>query len=249
MKTIALLFFFALSSIGHIVHIAMPLTKPPYIFEDTASGLEHDIIIESFKAVGIKAKPIFAPMNRGIPLFKSGKADGVINKLEHSLKGFPSDTYLNYHNVAASLKSRQLSIKSIQELSPFSVAAFQTAKVILGKEFDAVMSANKKYTEVAEQKNQVEQLLRKRVDVIVGDILIFRYYQRKFKEDANLDEEIAIHDIFATTPYKVMFKDAKLRDEFNKGLAIIRKNKVYSRLVERYGSDMLIDEPKKAIKK
>lgn len=230
------LFFVSTLVFAKEARIAMALSKPPYIFEEDASGLESDIIRESFKAVGVSFKPSFIPMNRAEVLYKSGQVDGVINKLEHSLDGFPSDSYIDYYNVAASLKSRNLKIQTLDDLANLRIGAFQTAKNVLGEKFHSVATKNPKYTEIAEQLTQVEQLLRKRVDVIIGDILVIKYYQRKLKEDLNLNEEIAIHDLFNTTSYRIMFKTAEMRDLFNKGLKIIRKNKAYSDIITRYVS-------------
>lgn len=222
------------SVFGEEAHIAMAFSKPPYIFEEDASGFECDIVRESFKAVGIDFRPSFVALNRGEALFKLGRVHGVINKLEHSLDGFPSDSYIDYYNVAASLKNKKLKIETIGDLANLRVAAFQTAKSALGDKFSSVMTKNPKYTEVAEQLSQVEQLLRNRVDIIVGDILIIKYYQRKLKEDSNLEAEIAIHDLFPSTPYRIIFKTAQMRDSFNKGLKIIRKKKIYSNIISRY---------------
>lgn len=235
-KVSMLFLFLSTLAIAKEAQIAMALSKPPYIFEEDASGLECDIIREAFKAVGTDFKPIFVPMNRAENSFKTGKVDGVINKLEHSLEGFPSDSYIDYYNVAASLKSKNLKIQSLDDLADLSIGAFQTAKNVLGDKFRTIATKNQKYTEVAEQKLQVEQLLRKRVDVIIGDILVIKYYQRKLKEDLGLNEEIAIHDLFTTTSYRIMFKTAEMRDAFNNGLKIIRKNKVYSDIISRYTS-------------
>lgn len=129
-----------------------------------------------------------------------------------------------------------MKIETIDDLADLSVAGFQTAKNVLGDKFKSVMTKNTKYTEVAEQLTQVEQLLRKRVDAIVGDILIIKYYQRNLKEDAGLNAEIAIHDLFPSTAYRIMFKTAEMRDSFNKGLKIIRKKKIYSGIIKRYTS-------------
>ncbi|OYZ20302.1 MAG: hypothetical protein B7Y39_11040 [Bdellovibrio sp. 28-41-41] len=235
-KVTLFLMVIALLGFAEEAHVAMALSKPPYIFEEDASGLECDIIRESFKAVRIDFKPSFVPMNRAEALFKSGQVNGVINKLENSLDGFPSDPYIDYYNVVASLKNRKLKIKTIDDLANLRVAGFQTAKSVLGDKFNSVMTKNTKYTEVAEQLTQVEQLLRKRVDAIVGDILIIKYYQRNLKEDAGLDAEIAIHDLFPSTAYRIMFKTAKMRDSFNKGLKIIHKKKIYSGIISRYTS-------------
>ncbi len=235
-KSILVILLLTTLGFAEEAHIAMALSKPPYIFEEDASGLECDIVRESFKAVGIDFRPSFVPLNRGEALFKSGRVNGVINKLEHSIEGFPSDSYIDYYNVVASLKNRKLKIETIDDLADLSVAGFQTAKNVLGDKFKSVMTKNTKYTEVAEQLTQVEQLLRKRVDAIVGDILIIKYYQRNLKEDAGLNAEIAIHDLFPSTAYRIMFKTAEMRDSFNKGLKIIRKKKIYSGIIKRYTS-------------
>tara|TARA_B110001454_G_C12723230_1_gene435981 strand:- start:15310 stop:16053 length:744 start_codon:yes stop_codon:yes gene_type:complete len=225
-------------AVGHAKNneakIAMGLTKPPYIFTDTESGLECEIIREAFKAVGIDFKPTFAPLNRGEIMLKSGDVDGATNKLEKTLDGYPSDPYIDYHNVAASLKDRHLKIEKPSDLANYSVAAFQTAQKILGPDFESMANTNSNYVEVAEQKLQVMQLLKKRVDVIIGDILIIQHYQRQFKEDSGIKEEISIHDLFKTTSYVIMFKNAKLRDSFNLGLAKIRKSKKYAELLNKY---------------
>lgn len=227
--------FFANADIKE-VKIAMGTNKPPYIFTATAGGLECEILRESFKAVNIKFVPSFLPPNRGEVLFKAKKVDGVINKLENSFEGFPSNTYIDYYNVAVSLRSKKLSIVNVADLSKYSVAGWQTAKKHLGPEFAAMAEKNTEYTEIAEQLIQVKQLLKKRVDVIVGDILIIKYYQRKLKEEDNLQDEISIHDLFKTTNYVIMFQSKELRDQFNLGLAIIRKNKAYSKILDKYAS-------------
>ncbi len=214
--------------------IAMGLSKPPYIDQEFESGLECDIIRESLKAVGILFKPNFVSLNRGEILFKTNQVDGVINKHTGLLQGFPSDPYIEYHNTAASLSSRNISIQKTSDLQGYSVSAFQTAKSLLGPDFKAMAEKNPRYFEVADQQAQVEQLLRKRADVIIGDVLIFKYYQRKLKNTYHLDDEMVLHDLFPASSYVIMFQTEELRDAFNKGLAIIRKNKTYAGLISKY---------------
>lgn len=228
------LFFLSAVSFSKEVLIAMALSKPPYIFEEDASGLECDIIRESFRAAGVGFKPLFVPMNRAENFYKTGKVDAVINKLENSLDGFPSDSYIDYHNVAATLKSRNLKIQTLDDLTDLRIGAFQTAKNVLGETFKDIATKNYKYAEIAKQKLQVEQLLRKRVDVIIGDTLVFKYYQKTLKEESNLTEEIEIHKLFPKTSYRIIFKNSKIRDDFNKGLKIIKKNKLYSNIINHY---------------
>ncbi|MGZ5280341.1 MAG: substrate-binding periplasmic protein [Pseudobdellovibrionaceae bacterium] len=223
---------------GREVKIALGLSKPPYIIQETNSGLEYDIVAESLKAVGHELKPLFASLNRGEISFKAKDVDAAATKRESSLNGgryFASDTYINYNNFAASLKERNLKIQNISDLGKYSVTAFQTAKVLMGPEFKAMADRNPKYNEVADQQIHVAQLLRKRVDVIIGDILIIKYYQRKFKEEG-LTDEFVFHDLFPTNSYVILFHDRELRDSFNKGLALIREKKIYSALIDRYAN-------------
>lgn len=217
------------------VKIAFGLSKPPYVTQDTPGGLEYDIISEALKAAGHKMIPVFASLNRGELSLRLKEVDGAATKRKNSLEGYyQSDPYIDYYNFAASLKSRQLKIHSIEDLEKYSITAFQTAKILMGPEFKAMAKKNPRYSEVADQQVQMAQLLKKRVDVIVADILIMKYYQRKLKTDEGLSEEITLHDIFPTNSYVVMFNDPKIRDSFNKGLATIRANKTYSKLIDNY---------------
>jgi polar amino acid transport system substrate-binding protein len=234
---LALLLSLSATAFSKDVKIAFGLTKPPYVVEQTKSGLEFDIIAEALKAAGHQMKPVFAPQSRGELILKSKDVDGAATKRLGSLEGhYPSDAYIDYYNYAAGLKSKPLQIQKISDLGKYSVLAFQTAKTLLGTDFKAMAEANPNYAEVADQQLQIAQLLRKRVDVVVGDILIFKYFQRKLKEDEGLTDEIVLYDIFPTNSYVVMFNDEKLRDSFNKGLAKIRSNKTYTKLIDKYSN-------------
>ncbi len=234
---VGLICAFAWQGFAKEVNIAFGLSKPPYVIQETQSGLEYDIINEALKAAGHTMKPLFAPQNRGEIILRSKEVDGAATKRKNSMPGFyDSDVYIDYYNFAASLKTKPLHIQKIADLSKYSVLAFQTAKTLLGPEFKAMAEKNPHYSEVADQQLQIAQLLRKRVDVIVGDILIFKYFQRKIKEDEGLNEEIALYDIFPTNSYVVMFHDPELRDSFNKGLAKIRANKTYTKLIDKYSN-------------
>lgn len=215
------------------ITIAMGLTRPPYIDEKTASGLEFEIIDSSFKSVGVKIKPIFASLKRGNLLYNEKYVDGVSTKIVHSLKGYYSEPYINFHNIAVTLKSRNLKITKIEDLNKLSISAFQTAQTVLGPEFKKVTSQNPKYTETQHQESQVAQLLAGRIDVVVMDFLIFKNYREQMKEKG-IDSEVTIHQIFPTTHYVMIFHEARNRDAFNKGLSQIRNDKTYSKIMEKY---------------
>lgn len=221
------------------VTIGFGISKPPYIIEETKSGLEYEIIDQALKAAGHTLKPSFAPQTRGELYLKAKEIDGAATKRKDSFEGFfPSDVYIHYHNFTFGLKSKPLQIKKISDLSKYSVRGFQTAKNQLGVEFKTMAEANPKYFEVANQQFQVAQLFGNRVDVIIGDELIIEFFIEKIKTEQGISDEVIKYDIFPLSPYTVMFHDEKLRDSFNKGLAKIKSNKTYEKLLQKYKNNV-----------
>lgn len=216
------------------VSVVFSLAKPPYVSVDLKSGLELEIVKAAFEQEGYQVTPSFTSMKRGEILFRSGSVDGIIDKRLDSALGFGSDIYIEYHNVAATLRSRNIEIKNLEDLQSRSVTGFQTARELLGPKFRKAIANNRRYSEVASQVVQVEQLIRGRVEVIVGDELIFRHFQKKLQAEQGLKGEIEFHPVFQVNCYMMVFHSAEVRDVFNRGLKKIRQNKSYDQIMARY---------------
>ncbi len=217
------------------LELAIGLTLPPYIFPDTKTGLELDIVRESLGLVGYSIKPVPVPFARVTRHLTSGKVDGALTVSESAgLEDvFFSESHITYHNVAVSLAGNRYRIEKIDDLVQRSVLAFQNATKYLGSEYASATKRSKAYHETHDQKKQVLLLYKKRTQVIIIDINIFKYYRQQLEDEVNL-EEVTIHEIFSPSPYKVGFRAAGVRDAFNKGLAELRKTGRYDEIIRSY---------------
>ena len=213
---------------------------PPYVFED-GTGIVVEIVRSALEAGGHTVKPVYVPIERGFKMFADRQVDGTTIIQESSgLKAEYSDNFMQYHNRAFALKSRNLVIRGVADLTDKSVVAFQDANKYLGEEFGRAVTGNRRYKEMAQQEAQAHMLLLGRIDVAIMDESIFRYYRQKLVDERKAEQaqEYVGYDIFPPTPYKAAFVDRKVRDDFNRGIAAMRKDgrydAVYRKYAERY---------------
>ena len=235
---VLLAFWCALSVQAHADELKIVFSKytPPYVFED-GTGIVVDIVRTALETAGHKIKPIYVPIDRGFRMFAEKQVDGTTIIQESSgLKAEYSDNFMQYHNVAFALKSRNLSIRSVADLKDRSVTAFQNAEKYLGAEFARAMSGNRQYKEMAQQEAQVQMLLLGRTDIAVMDESIFRFYRERLIAERKVEagKEYVGFDIFPPTPYKAAFIDRKVRDDFNRGVAAMRKDGRYEAIYRKY---------------
>ncbi|NBX21449.1 MAG: hypothetical protein EBR58_08785 [Betaproteobacteria bacterium] len=219
------------------VTVGMGLNRPPYAMDGGATGLEVDIAREALAAVGLTMRPQQLPPARGLMLQRAGQLD-VLLSVDEGIggDGFFSEPYLNYQNVALSLTARKLAIRRIEDLSGYSVAAFQNASLTLGPRFSAVARVHANYNEYSQQIIQTNLLFTERVDVIVGDRRILHYFSSQLDPKIDVSKPVTIHQVFPATPRKAVFKDADLRDRFNTGLKTIQANGVYDAILKKYSN-------------
>ncbi|MCP4020252.1 MAG: amino acid ABC transporter substrate-binding protein [Desulfobacteraceae bacterium] len=214
------------------VTLVAGLSLPPYIIQEANTGIEHDIVKEALVHKGHTLKLKYVPFARLVADYK--KHDGAITINESSgAKGHYSGQVITYQNYAISLKKKNVSIDSIQDLKDKKVVAFNSATKYLGEEFAKVAKANPKYEEQGKQLLQVKMLYSGRSDAIVSDINIFKYY-RKQVTDMDTSAKIVLHEIFPGTDYKVLFNDASLRDDFNAGLKELKASGRYQAIKDSY---------------
>ena len=234
-----------LSQAAFSAELKIVFTKytPPYVFED-GSGIVVDLVRTALEASGHKIKPIYAPIDRGFRMFADKEVDGTAMILEESgLKAEYSDIFMLYHNRAFALRSRNLNIRDAADLGDKSIVAFQNADRYLGAAFSLAAANNPHYKEMAQQEAQAHMLLLGRIDVAIMDENIFRYYRQKLigekKADPTLD--YVTYDIFPPTPFKAAFINRKVRDDFNKGIAAMRKDGRYEAIYRKYTAQHFTD--------
>lgn len=243
MRLLFLLYLFLACSFVSAKDLKIIFTKytPPYVFEND-TGIIVDIVRTALTAKGYKIKPVYVPIGRGLKMFSDKLADGTTIIQESSgLQAYYSDDFMQYHNRAFALKSRNFDIRSIADLNGKSIMSFQNSSKSLGKEFQQIATRNPKYKEMAQQEAQVQVLLLGRTDITVMDESIFKYYQQKLIADGKVDknQEYVSFEIFPPTPFKAAFNDPQLRDAFNKELAAMRKDGRYAAIYRKYNVQYL----------
>lgn len=217
------------------VLVGMGLPKPPYIMESGTAGLDYDIAKRAMEAGGYKMVGRSLPQTRALAMLRAGQLDGMLSTTEGiGGQDFFTDPYIVYQNVATTLTSRRLALRRIEDLSGYSVVAFQNASMVLGERFGLAMSGHADYREVPSQITQNKLLFTGRVDVVVGDRLIFRYFSSKLDPQIDATQAVTYHRIFPESPRKAVFRDARVRDAFNAGLKIIHANGAYDAIVSQY---------------
>ncbi|GLQ32298.1 substrate-binding periplasmic protein [Litoribrevibacter albus] len=215
--------------------LAVGLALPPYVISETNSGMELDVVREALKLVGHTAEAVYLPFGRVPPAVTNGDVDAALTVNESSgLDGVKySDSHITYQNVAVSLAVNNFSINQISDLSGHSIIAFQDATKYLGDAYASMAGANKRYSEKAKQSKQITMLFAERVDCVVMDINIFKFFKAA-ETQVKTDRKVVVHEIFEPSNYKVGFRKQTHRDDFNKGLAQLKASGRYVEILRKY---------------
>lgn len=235
---------------AHDVRIGIGLVLPPYVIQETDSGLEVDIIRQAFAEVGHRAVFVYLPNPRLSLALASGDVDGVATDRVHDLTSevkrplYCSVTTLKYRNFAISRLSNGHTITCVKDLEGKRVLAFHNACKHLGQEYaKAVQRAH--YRELADQSLHAGMLYADRTDVLISDKRIFAYWRRElaksFKsKEQDLAQPLVFHAIFDPMPRAVFFVEKELRDDFDKGFRTIQERGDIKTIAAQYlGSEKL----------
>lgn len=220
---------------AHEVHVGMGLPKPPYIMESGTAGLDYEIAKQSLALGGYKLIGHMLPQTRALAMLRAGQLDGLLSITEGiGGQDYFTDSYITYQNVATTLARRNLKLQQIEDLANYSVAAFQNASLVLGDRFSLLVSGHSDYRELPSQITQNKLLFTGRVDVVVGDRLIFQYFSGMVEPQINSRQAVTFHRIFPESPRKAVFRDARVRDAFNAGLKALHANGTYDAIMKQY---------------
>lgn len=216
--------------------ILVGLDKPPYIDLNDSSGYELDLLRLLSKKMGYDAVFLHVPNARIKDLMLDGRADiATLQKPDPTQQLYFSLPYIRYQNVAASLASRSLQLRQLEQLKPYSVVAFHNARTLLGPEYQQLVRLVMNYQEVANQSQQLQMLLLERCDVVVMDRNIFYYYAKLAGQSM---QPFDIAAVFKPSLYSAAFKNERLRTKFDKALAEIQQEPIFTQLQLKYFSEV-----------
>jgi len=217
------------------VRLIAGYSKPPFVIEEGAKGIQLDIVREALSFDGYNVKFVHIPFGRSVMSLQNNTYDGIVTVM----KGleYPnillSDPYVRYQNVAVSLSDRKFKINSIHDLPGKTVYTFQRARKHLGEEFEKVVSRSSGYREVAEQEKQVTDLFYRKAEVIILDINIFKHFAKEMSKSRQLDPFV-IHPLFDERYYSAGFKDEALKNSFNAGVKKLKESGRYQEILDSY---------------
>lgn len=232
-----LLFMLPLGSFAETVLVGFGTHKPPYVFEDQDSGLEYELVEAALEQAGLQMKPYYAPLERLHRMLQHQELDAMASTNQTSgVNAHYSDIYIEYQNIAVTLRHRNIRLDSIEDLNGYSISAFQRARFLLGPSFNSMSAANPRYREEARQITRNLLLYAGRVDVMIGDRRIIRAFNAEIADRVDINQPVTEHPLFAPTGYRVGFTDAAIRDRFDQGLGAIRDSGRYDEVTRRYAA-------------
>lgn len=222
------------------VRVLFGLTVPPYVIQESNSGYELDIIREALAVKGHTLKPVYASFLAAGKMLKEKSAAGAQRGNPELAEAdgyyYAAEPTVLYEDYAISLKKNHLKIDSLADLKGKSIVAYQGATKYIGPDFAAAIKAAN-YQEQFSSKRVVQMLYAGGVQVAVFDINIFKYYADLVKGETDTSAELAYHKIFPPSAIKTnnaVFLDKQIRDDFNAGLANLKKTGRYKQIVAKY---------------
>lgn len=214
---------------------AISLDIPPYVMRTASTGLEVDIIRRALPdhALTFTQMP-YADLQTAV---QRGRADVSVAVRQNGDDTVSySEPFITFQNVAASRRSDNLKIDTIDDLGDYTVLTWQGADRELGEAFERLFGPgaphHDHYEEVADQEEQIRRFWEDKGSVAVIDRSIFVYFT---KELGHSMDEVELHDLFPpVTDFRVAFKDPALRDSFNARIAELCRTGEYAVLLDRY---------------
>lgn len=223
------------------VRMSFGLSLPPYVIKESNSGYELEIIKEALAVKGHTLKPSFAAFGVTKQILKDKGADaaqrGGPEMAEADGFYYAAEPTAIYEDVVISLAKNKLAINSLADLKTKTVAAYHGAKEFIGPEYAAAVKANPNYQENSSSKRLVQMVYANGVQATVCDINIFKYVAATLKGEMDVSQEVTYHRIFPTNTIKTnhaVFMDKQIRDDFNAGLAQLKKTGRYKEIIKKY---------------
>lgn len=215
-----------------ILSILVGLDKPPYIQLQDGTGFELELLRAVVNEMGYSSVFMHVPNARISYLLEQGNGDiaTLQGMQETSNQLLYSQPYIRYQNAVVTLREHDHSINELSDLAGLNIVAFQGASRVLGEAFAASVEHANRYTEVTNQRSQVDLLLLQRIDAAITDINIFQYYRRV----ANDHQPIQLHLLFPPSDYRCAFRDPLLQQQFNQALKTYQASSDYQRLQLEY---------------
>ncbi|MDH3633344.1 MAG: transporter substrate-binding domain-containing protein [Gammaproteobacteria bacterium] len=209
---------------------------PHYGSELPEEGLTTAIVKAAFRASGHVSEVDFIPWTRALKEVEEGKADIVMgayhNKEREQTYIFSDPIYFLQLGLIARPGLGITRYDSLRELAPYSIGI--SRGFANSEEFDAANYLDK---QVASFPNlNIRKLFRGRIDMAVMNFDLFRYEARKegfcIGDVEFVEPPLETHGLYLMASRNIA-DGKKVIADFNRGLAKIRQNGEFDRIVNR----------------
>jgi polar amino acid transport system substrate-binding protein len=232
---------FAVFSSAKEVVIGFGKNKAPFVIQEAGQGLEIDIFREALAYKGHTLSIVHVDNKGLLPALISGRVEGIATARDSQKRFCEVNEFIEFDNVAISLKDRKLKINKVNDLKAYTLVAWEKAYQDLGLEYnllfrpDALDLLPIGYFENRNQEAQNAMFWAGRTDLIVVDKTIFSWYRRQLSSQYPTDQLVVYHKLFGEKTYfPALFNDTALCEDFRAGLEKLKKENRYQQLFEKY---------------
>lgn len=214
------------SNVGTLKIVAPYL--PENVENDGKTGRDIEFFTSITNCMKVKIKIDVQPYMRHLKSYLANDYyDGImtIPSTVNSIN-FRTKDYISYNNgVIVRQKDFPGGVKEIEDLKGKHVISFIGSKSLL-KGISAKLDIFASYTETATQYRHNEMLMKKRVDGVFSDGLIFMAHQKRLlkKEPRWKNIQVKFYSLFSLSHFSAAFRKKELVNKFNGCLADLKKS-------------------------
>ncbi len=210
---------------------------PPYKMENSDSGLsgfDVEFLRQSFKRVGVDLKIQYMPWKRALEEARQGRVNGVCScsqtKERTEFLYFSDPLGKASSGVFSLTKNNFPKLKTVDEIGTRPVGVVRGYNII-----ENLKEANvPNIIELSDEQQGLKVLLNGRIDFYYTYEAPTRYYLGQ----QNKSKEVVYHELSFTNYYSCFSKSANgsktLLKQFNAGLAEIKKDGTYDKILAKY---------------
>ncbi|AQS35835.1 periplasmic component of amino acid ABC-type transporter/signal transduction system [Shewanella psychrophila] len=215
--------------------LGVPLDRPPYVVED--GGIEVDIIKEALQLQGYQVQvQKFSHLRLQRELDK-GRIDISSRYTAKNDKIALSGDYITFYDVIFTKTSLGLTIDSWADLNGKNFLGWHGFEEDFGDDFTRIYRENtSRWHGLVSQEEQCLHFWKGMADTIILDTNIFNWY-RKTLAMRGIDTSAAIsmhHLLPEGVSYRAGFRDSKIRDAFDNGIAQLKESGSYQDIIDHY---------------
>jgi ABC-type amino acid transport substrate-binding protein len=177
------------------------------------------LLSAAFDNIGHSARALYLPLPDALMDFRQGWLDAVWvcgNTHPESKETWHwSEPLIPRQISAITLAESDMPISSVPDLSGKTVGIHPEVSEVLGDTGLQLQEIDPPLQSIANHALLLLKLFTRRIDVLIEETSTFEYFRNKLPATVQPGQGVVTHEIFPPIYPRLIFRDAKLRDEFN----------------------------------